>query len=174
MRIDGAKTGVVHEYTDHPEIARRIGKACGGKNGRMPYFFQFSLNGRKDSINNKVRRYCASNNSTMNRICAMFSDIRYVNMNYAKVDQFNYQMLLPGPCPDTKPEIPELFCVLDNAKLATVIRSQENAYSNEKQLINSCNVIAEDIIREMTEKYGSLENAYPYVVKFLFAGDGSP
>ena len=36
LRIDGAKTGIVHEYTDYPQVAKRIGKASGGKNGRMP------------------------------------------------------------------------------------------------------------------------------------------
>lgn len=36
LRIDGAKTGAVNEYTNYPNIAKQINRATGGKNGRMP------------------------------------------------------------------------------------------------------------------------------------------
>ena len=36
LRIDGAKTGAVNEYTNYPEVEKRINKATGGPNGRMP------------------------------------------------------------------------------------------------------------------------------------------
>ena len=36
LRIDGAKTGKVNEYTNYPEVEKRINKATGGPNGRMP------------------------------------------------------------------------------------------------------------------------------------------
>ena len=37
LRIDGAKTGAVNEYTNYPDVAKRINKATGGKNAKMPY-----------------------------------------------------------------------------------------------------------------------------------------
>ena len=172
LRIDGAKTGVVHEYTDYPQIAKRIGRACSGRNGRMPAFFATTRNGRKDTPENRSRKYADPNNSTMNRICKAFDDIGYVNLNYAGVPQFNYQMLLSGPCLDTKPDIYQLFCELDNSNISSVIASQENVYSSEKQLVNNYSIVAEDITNEIIQRYGSLEYAYPYIVKYLFAGEG--
>ena len=173
LRIDGAKTGVVHEYKNYPQIAKRIGRACGGKNGRMPHFFQFSKNGRKDTPQNKKKKYADPNDSTMNRICKAFEDIGNINLKYAGVPQFNWQMLMSGPCPDTHPEIPELFCELDSSNLSSVIASQENVYANERQLINNYDLVAEDIVERLTEECGSIEAAYPYVAKHLFAGEGS-
>lgn len=108
----------------------------------------------------------------MNRICRAFDDIGNINMNYAGIPQFNWQMLLSEPCTNSRPEIPELFCEMDSANIASVIESQETNYANEKQLINGYSIVAEDIISKMTEKFGSLEEAYPYVAKYLFAGEG--
>lgn len=170
--IDAAKTGKINHYKNYPQVAKRIGRATGGKNGRMPYFFQFSKNGRKDTILNRRRKYADWNNSTMNRICRAFEDIGNINMNYAGIAQFNWQMLLSEPCVGMKPEIPQLFCDLDVSKLSSVIESQENSYASEKQLINNYGVVAEDIVNQITDKYGSLEEAYPYITKYLFAGEG--
>ena len=167
-----AKTGEINHYKDYPAVAKRVGRATGGRNGQMPYFFKWSKNGRKNTPQNKRKKYAAPNNSTMNRICRAFDDIGRINLNYAGVNQFNWQMLLTGPCTNSRPEIPALFCDLDDANLPNVIRSQENNYSNEKQLINNYALMAEDITRIMTEKYGSLEYVYPYIVKYLFAGEG--
>ena len=171
LRIDGAKTGVVHEYTSYPSVAKQIGKATGGKNGRMPFWFKFSKNQRSEK-DNKQKKYAEPNNSTMNRICRSFDDIGNINMNYAGIPPFNWQMLLKEPCANSYMEIPELFCEMDNANLASVIESQENSYANEKQLINGYALVAEDIIDRLVEKCGSLEEAYPHVAKYLFAGDG--
>lgn len=171
--IDAAKTGKINHYKNYPAIARRIGKATGGKNGRMPWFFQFSKNGRKDIPQNKNRKYTPANDSTMNRICKAFDDIGNINMNYAGIPQFNWQMLLEGPCSDMRLEIPELFCEMDNANLSSVIESQERTYADEKQLVNGYTIVAEDIEAKMKEKFGSLEEAYPYVAKYLFAGEGA-
>lgn len=172
LRIDGAKTGVVHEYSAYPQVARKIGKATGGKNGRMPYFFQFSKNGRKDTPKNRKKKYADSNNSTMNRICKAFDDIGNINLNYAGVPPFNWQMLLASSCSGSRPEIPELFCEMDNSNTASVIEAKDNAYSNERKLISGNDLVAEDIAYRITEKFGSLEEAYPYVAKYLFAGEG--
>ena len=90
----------------------------------------------------------------MNRICRAFDDIGNINMNYAGIPQFNWQMLLSEPCTNSRPEIPELFCEMDSANIASVIESQETNYANEKQLINGYSIVAEDIISKMTEKFG--------------------
>ena len=172
LRIDGAKTGIVHEYTNYPKVAKKIGKACSGKNGRMPSFFAFTRNGRKDTPENRKRKYAEPNNSTMNRICRAFDDIGRINLNYAGVPQFNYQMLMSSPVKDSHPEIYQLFCELDSSNLTSVIESQDNAYSSEKQLINNYSIVAEDITNELTQRYCSLEYAYPYIAKYLFAGEG--
>lgn len=172
LRIDGAKTGVVHEYKDFPQIAKRIGRACGGKNGRMPTFFAFSKNGRKDTPHNRKKKYADPNNSTMNRICKAFDDIGNINLNYSGLPRFNWQMLLSAPCVNSRPEIPELFCEMDNSNKASIIEARDNAYTDERKLINGYEIVAEDITDRITEKFGSLENAYPYIVKHLFAGEG--
>lgn len=172
LRIDGAKTGIVHEYTNNPQVAKQIGRATGGKNGRMPFFFKFSKNGRKDTPKNRKKRYADINNSTMNRICKAFDDIGNINLNYAGVAQFNWQMLLSEPCPTARPDITEMFCEMDSSNLATMIETRDNAYSNEKQLINGYDLIAEDIVERMEEKYESLEFVYPFIAKYLFAGEG--
>ena len=170
--IDAAKTGKINHYKNYPKVAKRIGRATGGKNGRMPYFFKFTKNGRKDTPQNHKRKYAESNGSTMNRISKAFDDIGNINLNYAGIPQFNWQMLMSGPCVGSRPEISQLFCELDRSNLASVIESQETAYSSEKQLINNYGIVAEDITRELEERYGSLEDVYPYITKYLFAGEG--
>ena len=170
--IDAAKNGKINHYKNYPQVAKRIGKATGGKNGRLPWFFQFSKNGRKDTPQNKNRKYAEQNNSTMNRICKAFEDIGNINMNYAGIPQFNWQMLMSEPCKGSNSELVQLFCDMDSSNTSNVIESQENAYSSEKQLINNYGIVAEDIAKEITERYGSLEYAYPFITKYLFAGEG--
>ena len=170
--IDAAKSGKINHYKDYPQVAKRIGRATGGKNGRMPYWFKYSKNGRKNVPQNKNKKYGELNGSTMSRICMAFSDIGNINMNYAGIPQFNWQMLLSEPCPNSKPEIQEMFCEMDNANKASVIESQDVSYTSEKQLVNGYAIVAEDIINRMVERYGSLETVYPYIAKYLFAGEG--
>lgn len=170
--IDAAKSGKINHYKNYPQVAKRIGRATGGKNGRLPYWFQFSKNGRKDTVTNKKRKYAEPNNSTMNRFCKAFNDIGNINLNYAGVAPFNWQMLLNEACPNSRPEIPQLFCELDSSNKSSIIESQNDYYTSEKVLINGYGIVAETIEAEMTEKYGSLEEVYPYIVKYLFAGEG--
>ena len=173
LRIDGAKTGAVNEYTNYPEIAKRINKATGGKNGRLPYFFQFSKNGRADKTNGKKKRsWAKTNNSTMNRICAAFDDIGNINMNFAGIPPFNWQMLMDGPCLHTRPEIIEDFVALSNLKLSVIICNAEDPLHKEENL--SRTAIVEDRLQStLTRKYGSLEKCYPYVCKYLFTGENA-
>lgn len=168
--IDGAKTGKIIHYKDFPKIARKIGRATGGKNAKLPYFFQFSKNGRRES--NADKKYAEPNDSTMNRICKAFEDIGNINMNFAGIAQFNWQMLLSEPCTTNRPEIPILFCKMDDGNISNEITSQEQAYVTEWQLTNGMQMTAEDIVRVFEKEYESLEVAYPHIVKYLFAGEG--
>ena len=138
----------------------------------MPFFFQFSKNGRKDTPKNNKKKYAEPNDSTMNRLCKEFDDIGNINMNYAGIAPFNWQMLLSEPCNGSRPEIPEMFCEMDNSNITNVIEAKDEAYLDRKALINGVDLVAEDITDKMIQNFGSLEEAYPYVAKYLFAGEG--
>ncbi len=172
LRIDGAKTGAVNEYTNYPEIAKQINKATGGPNGRLPFFFQFSKNGRRDLTTNRKtkRQWAKANNSTMNRICQRFDDIGNINMNWAKVPPFNWQMLLSGCCLGLRNDIVSEFCELDSIKVSLAIANAEESPA-EKDIVDESCVLDEHIVNTLIEKYGSLETCYPYIVKYLFTGD---
>lgn len=165
--IDAAKTGWINDYTAYPNVAQRISKATGGKTGSLPYFFQFSKNGRKNP-NVKVSK---KNNSTMNRICSAFDDIGNINMNYAGVGPLNWEMLLSEPCTDTNDEIVSEFCDMDSINLSKMIEAC--SYSEmDWDLQGSYDMLAEMIEEVLVEKYGSLEHCYPYIVKHLFSDEG--
>lgn len=170
--IDAAKTGYINDYTNYPEIEKRINKATGGPNGRMPYFFQFSKNGRRDITTHrkKKREWAKPNNSTMNRICRAFDDIGNINMNWAGVPAFNWQMLLSEPCLYSRTDIVSEFCNLDSIKVSLAIESSEESPA-EKDLVDNNVIIDEFIIDTLESKFGSLEVCYPYIVKHLFTED---
>lgn len=169
--IDGAKTGMINSYENYPQVARQINKAVGGKHGRQPYFFQFSRNGRKQEPG-KPKKQCAKpNKSTMNRICAAFEDIGNIDLHYAGILRFNWKMLLSGPCKWTRPEIPQLFCELDNINLSNIIEAQEEGYTDEREKVAGYELLAQMVAQEMIDHFGSLEISYPYIVKYLFAGE---
>lgn len=135
------------------------------------YWFQFSKNGRKEtSKNKKKRKYLEPNNSTMNRICAAFNDIGNINLHISDVPPFNWQMFLSEPCTDTKSEICETFCNMDNVNMTNVIESKDFDYVTERESKAGYDLLASMIVKEMTEKYGPLEDSFPYIVKYLFAG----
>lgn len=121
--IDAAKTGVINSYEAYPKVYSRINKATGGKQGKMPHFFQYTKNGRKLSLSNEERKkkYAKPNGSVMNRICASFDDIGNINMNYAGIEPFNWQMLLSKPIDNQRPDIVSLFCKLDSSNMANLI-----------------------------------------------------
>ena len=170
--IDAAKTGYINDYTNYPEIEKQINKATGGPNGRMPFFFQFSKNGRRDKTTHKKkkRKWAKQNNSTMNRICKAFDDIGNINMNWAGVPPFNWQMLLSEPCLYNRMDIVSEFCDLDSIKVSLAIADAEESPA-EKGILDNNSIIDEHIVYTMTEKFGSLEVCYPYIVKHLFAGE---
>lgn len=171
-RIDGAKTGLVNEYTDYPDIKKRINKATGGPNGRMPAFFAFSKNGRRDKTTHrkKKRQWAKPTDSTMNRICAQFDDIGNINMNMAGVPPFNYQMLMSGLCMGTRSDIIEEFCKFDNVRRSLDISKAEESPA-ENELIDNNSVFEEHVVYTLVSKFGSLEVCYPYIVKYLFTDE---
>lgn len=172
LRIDGAKTGAVNEYTNYPDVAKQINKATGGRSGLMPAWFANSKNGRRDKTTNvkKKRKWAKPNDSTMNRLCGMFDDIGNINMNWAEIEPFNWQMLLPSPCLYNRPEIVKEFCELDSIKVSIAIQNAEESPA-EKELENNNYILDEHITYMLTEKFGSLETCYPFIVKHLFVGD---
>lgn len=174
LRIDGAKTGAVNEYHNYPDIEKQINKATGGPNGRMPHFFQYSKNGRRDITTHrkKKRQWAKPNNSTMNRICRAFDDIGNINMSMASIPSFNWQMLLAEPCLGERMDIVSEFYDLDNIKISMDIASSEESPA-ENDIIDTSTVIYEHIVYTLEQKFGSLETCYPFIVKQLFADEGA-
>lgn len=173
--IDAAKTGFVNTYENYPEVNRRINKAIGGKNGRMPWFFQFSKNGRRElALPIKQRKkFAKSNESTMNRICSAFDDIGNINMNYANVPPFNWQMFLVDNTSVYNISAVSLFCQLDDANASNYIEAHSGDMDPSTKLGSLYDIIASDIEYQLVNKFGSLEAVYPSIVKYLFAGTNS-
>lgn len=170
--IDAAKTGEVNGFENYPEINKRVNKATGGMNAKMPYFFQFTKNGRRET--NQNRSYAKPNNSTMNRICQKFDDIpkQRLNMKMAGVAPFNYKMMLSSSEFEYFNDVVQLFCELNRMNLSNVIESTNEL--NVTDIVNKINYdsVKEYIIEEI-EKICTLEEAYPSIVCYLFAGQNS-
>lgn len=173
--IDAAKNGQINPFKNYPGIQERVNKATGGKTGRMPYFFQYSKNGRKER-NSKARKkkihICAAeNDSTMNRLCKRYNNIGRMNMNFAGIPPFNWQMLMPeNPTPYQKDWV-QIFCHIDDENLANVIEGAAATDAGEASELRGYDFVAEMIADELMKQAGSLEAVYPSVVKYLFVGD---
>lgn len=171
--IDAAKTGFVNGFENYPDIQKRVNKAIGGKNGRMPWFFQFSKNGRR-CLKLPVaqrKKYTKPNGSTMNRICARFDDIGNINLNCANVPPFSWQMMLKDNETSYDISAVTLFCQMDDANAANVAEAmQSDVDLGSRANSLSYNIVADAIKEEMVERFGSLEAVYPSIVKYLFAG----
>lgn len=162
----------MNEYTNYPDIAKRINKATGGPNARMPAFFCFTKNGRAATNGKKIRRYAKLNNSTMNRICAAFDDIGNINMNFAGVPPFNWQMLMSGPCSYINMDIVEEFVILSNLKQSIIISNSEDPMVDNDNKSRTA-LVEEKLRKIMIYKFGSLEYCYPSICKFLFCGENA-
>lgn len=173
--IDAAKTGFVNTYENYPEINRRINKAIGGKNGRMPWFFQYSKNGRRFlHVPTKLRKqYSKPNDSTMNRICRRFDDIGNINMNYANVAPFNWQMLLADNTAAYNIAAVTLFCRMDDANVANQIEITRSESDTSAGFSALYGIVSQDIEHELCSRFGSLQTVYPSIVKYLFAGSNA-
>ena len=173
--IDGAKLPIINDYAKFPEIKKKIDRAIGGINSRMPNFFQHSRNGRHNANNrlHKKKTFKPANQSIMNRICEKFSHIGNMNMNYAGVAPFNDEMLLDGPVYDINNDAINLFCEMDNANLLNQIDCDQASDISEK--INSCNfdAVKDQIVEEMEYRFGNLNDVYASVEHYLFTGENA-
>ena len=121
--IDAAKTGVCNSLENYPDKLRRLNKATGGVNGRMPYFFQYSKNARtqNDTVNAKQKKYAAVNQSTMNRISQSFNDIGMMKLYYQDIPPFNWQMLIADDSAPYNQEVVIRFNELTSVNLTNAI-----------------------------------------------------
>ena len=173
--IDAAKTGFVNGFENYPAISKRVNKAIGGKNGRMPWFFQFSKNGRR-GLHLPVaerKKYVKPNASTMNRICASFDDIGNINMNYANVPPFNWQMLIRDNKETYNISAVSLFCNMDDASVSSFIDNAMFEQEAPQKASMLYGLIGRAIAEELIMRFGSLESVYPSIVKYLFAGSNA-
>jgi len=168
--IDAAKCGRIDSYENYPEINKRILKSIGGKRGKMPYWFQFSKNGRRED--GLPPEKCAlPNNSTMNRICAAFNDVGRLDLRYAGVPPFNYKMLMnESDAGNNKQAVETFINACSEATLCNVI-AQKNSDLGERSTLMKTLLVAESIAKKI-EEVAPLEEAYGPIVRFLFAGDG--
>lgn len=143
----------------------------------MPYFFQFSKNGRKllYDRSSKKKKYAKINHSTMNRICRRFDDIGHINMNVANIPPFNWQMLMPREFRhfphETTTKIITTFCDMDSANIANIIEAKEYEDAAEKMETFGYDLVSDAIREELESIGGNLKDVYPYVVKYLFTGE---
>lgn len=175
--IDAAKNGKINRFDQYPGVQERVNKATGGKTGRMPYFFQFSKNGRKErnskARHKKVHICAAYNDSTMNRLCKRFDNIGRMNMNFAGIPPFNWQMLMPKTSVPYNKEWVRVFCEIDDANIANVIEGAGSTDAGEASEMRGYDFVAEIIADELKKLAGSLEAVYPSIVKYLFVGDAA-
>lgn len=172
LTIDGAKTGSVNGYTNYPEVSAKINKAIGGPNGKMPYWFQFSKNGRHADTTKKKKQCAKANNSTMNRLCALFDNIGNINLNAVGVPPFNGEMFLEAPVTEINTEAVELFSRLDDSNLQSRIDGASMMDVMEMYNAFGYEALKELITDKLTELCGSIEAAYPSIAYTLFVGDG--
>lgn len=170
LTIDAAKSGILSHYNQYPAIKKRINKATGGERSLLPSWFAYSKNGRRKSKKNK--KYQPPNNSTMNRICNAFADIKKATGYMSNIVPFNWEMLLFEPYKESGDEIFKLFCKIDNTNFTNIIESQDLNYETDRERKAGYDRIEQMIRTQMIEKYGSLEATYPQIVKHLFAGKG--
>lgn len=170
--IDAAKTGVINSYENYPDVNKRINKATGGKRGKMPHFFRYSKNGRKQTGSNQRKKtYAKANQSVMNRICERFDTVGNINMNLAGVPPFNWQMLMPEAAPGAiRFDVVNKFCELDSSATVDLIETN-NSSDRNKEINMTYTILKEHIVHEMLNMCGSLEEAYVHVAKYLFTGE---
>lgn len=107
----------------------------------------------------------------MNRICAIFDNISYINMNAAGVPPFNGQMFLSGPVSEINEEAVELFERLDMSNLRSIIEGESMMDIVERYKSYGYDALKELITEKLTNLCGSIENAYPSIAYVLFVGD---
>lgn len=166
---DAAKTGMINSFDNYPQKNKRLNKAIGGKNGKMPWFFQHSKNGRRQA--KPKDKCCKPNTSTMNRICAYFDNVGRINMSNVEVPPFNWQMLLKEKTFDYNAQAVQLFCIMDDGNISNEILARTTSVSgSQNYAIGKYDFVKEQIENTLIDKFGSLQNVYPSIVKHLFTG----
>ena len=170
--IDAAKTGEINDYAFYPAVAKRINQATGGNTGRMPWFFTFTRNGRHvPGAGGRKRKVCKPTSSTMNRICKSFSTVGKISTRNIDIPPFNYRMLMDGSDERAYNEkIPELFVQLCSEGIQAIIENR--GISNDIDRFESLNLfsVEQEIVTEMVETFGSLEECYPSITEYFFNG----
>ena len=166
--IDAAKTGKINSYESYGDVCRMINTSIGGKTGKMPWFFQFSKNGRK--LENEKSKVMKPTLSTMDRICAIFSKVGNITMNYDSIPAFNWKMLLSNNEVSDDNGAFDLFCKLDDEASAITMAVSGSDSSSVYSARNSREYHKNRIVNELESRYGSIENVYPVIVKNLFSG----
>ena len=139
----------------------------------MPYFFQFSKNGRHQEPNKKKKRYAKINCSLMNRLCVLFDDIGNINMNLAGIPPFNGSMFLNGPVRWFDRQAVDLFCEIDSSNLQSRIDGVSMMDLMERYHAFGYDALKELISERLVDLCGSLEAAYPSIAHYLFVGGGA-
>lgn len=146
-------------------------KATGGKRGKLPYFFQFSKNGRRSD--NAPATYAKPNNSTMNRICAAFDNVGRLDFRMADVPPFDWRMLLNENDVGFNPAVVEAFIFAVQEGASCRISASQTLDLKEKSKLLRSNLMAENIISRI-EAIEPLESAYKSLVRYLFVDDNGP
>lgn len=171
--IDGAKSGKINDIEQYPDVRKRLNKAVGGKKSRMPAWFAFSKNARKElhlAVKDR-NKYAKENDSTMNRICRRFDDIGNINFGKANVPPFNWQMLLTNNDAIYDIAAVNTFCQLDDGNKSNfAILSTADITAEEAEDVIGYEFVKETIIDELTKNGKTLEEVYPSIVKYLFVG----
>lgn len=175
--IDAAKTGDACKYPD--KVKEIIDRATGGEHGKMPYFFQYSKNGRRADGTSGDK--CEDKNrSVMNDLCTLATneDTKgdkmqdQIKMNFKNVPNFNYRMLLNHLESPVNEAARQAF--LDEAAkvqsgiVASELFSQENL-DEFSTTINSKFELGADKIKLAILSVCSLEDAYDTIVRDLYA-----
>lgn len=170
--IDAAKTGVLNSMEQYPEIQKRLYKAIGGKRANMPAWFANSKNARKElhlAVKDR-KKYAKDNNSTMNRICRRFDDIGYINFTKANIAPFNWQMMLKDNDQAYDINAVNIFCSLDDGNKSNYASFTYSDDAEDAEDAIGYEYVKETIIEELTKNGKTLEEVYPSIVKYLFAG----
>ena len=134
----------------------------------MPRWFISSKNARHAIANGKKKTFKKGNHSIMNRIYERFSNVGNMNMNYAGVPPFNWEMMVSAPVDIYNEEAVQIFCDMDNANIGNLIDVSELV--DFKQNGNMYDCLKDQIEDVLTERYGSLDIVYPSIVRYLFTG----
>jgi len=79
---------------------------------------------------------------------------------------------MPGPLDNIQMDVVSLFCNLDSANMAQIIDLSD--YMNaEKEIALSHELIKENIVHELLQLCGSLDEAYRHITKYLFTGENA-